>query len=286
MKLPRTLLRTLAASLALSAVAASTGCSNGDGAADPEVSFRPPPLVDLDRARIVDLSYPYDEDTLYWPTSPSSFELHSLHHGPTEAGYFYSAATFSTPEHGGTHMDAPIHFFEYGQTAAEVPLSRLIAPAVVIDVATAAEADPDYRLTPEEVQAWETAHGQVPRGAIVLLHTGWGARWPDRARYFGSDVPGDASDLHFPSYGPEAARLLVEERGAAVLGVDTASIDYGPSADFPVHRIAGAAGVPGLENVANLGELPATGAWLFALPMKIADGSGGPVRIAALVPEI
>lgn len=285
MKLHRTPLRTLAAPTALAAAVALAGCHGGDGEPSPEASFRPAPLVDLERARLVDLSYAYDENTLYWPTSPSSFELHQLHHGPTEAGFFYAASTFSTPEHGGTHMDAPIHFFEGGETAAEVPLSRLIAPAVVIDVASKAADDPDYRLTPEDVEAWEAAHGQVPQGAIVLLHTGWGARWPHRASYFGSDVPGDASDLHFPSYGPGAAKLLVEERRAAVLGVDTASIDHGPSADFPVHQIAGAAGVPGLENVANLGELPATGAWVFALPMKIAGGSGGPVRIAALVPE-
>jgi kynurenine formamidase len=124
----------------------------------------------------------------------------------------------------------------------------------------------------------------VPRGAAVLLRTGWSARWPDRRRYFGDDTPGDASRLHFPAYGVEAARLLVEERGVAALGLDTASLDHGPSRDFPVHRLAAAANVAGYENLTNLDALPATGAWLIALPMKIAGGSGGPLRAVAVVP--
>jgi len=124
----------------------------------------------------------------------------------------------------------------------------------------------------------------IPADAIVLLRTGWGKRWPDKKRYLGDNTPGDASKLHFPSYGSEAAEYLVRERRVRALGVDTASIDYGPSKDFAVHRIASAAGVPGLENVANLDQLPETGLWIIALPMKIAAGSGGPLRIIALIP--
>lgn len=243
------------------------------------------PPIDLTGVRTVDLTYPFDERTIYWPTSPSSFQLHRLAHGKTEAGYFYASNSFCTPEHGGTHLDAPVHFAEGGQSADEIPLERLIGRAVVIDVSAKAAADPDYRLTPEDVRAWEAKHGAVPEGAIVLLRTGWGKRWPDRKRYLGDDKPGDASNLHFPSYGAEAARYLIGQRKAGVLGVDTASIDHGPSKDFIVHQIAGAANVPGLENVANLEELPATGAWVIALPMKIAGGSGGPVRIVGLVPQ-
>ena len=163
-------------------------------------------------------------------------------------------------------------------------MEQLIAPAVVIDVSAKAAADPDYRLTTEDVRAWETKHGPIQKGTIVLLRTGWGKRWPDRKRYLGDDKPGDASNLHFPSYGAEAARYLVEQRKVGVLGVDTASIDHGPSKDFIVHQIANGANVPGLENVASLEEVPETGAWVIALPMKIAGGSGGPVRIVALVP--
>jgi kynurenine formamidase len=135
------------------------------------------------------------------------------------------------------------------------------------------------------VIAHESAHGPIPAGAIVLLRTGWGERWPDRKAYLGDDTPNDASNLHFPSYGEAGARLLVEERGVAVLGADVASIDYGQSKDFIVHRIAAERGVPGLENLAHLDRLPAVGATVFALPMKIEGGSGGPLRAVALVPK-
>jgi kynurenine formamidase len=235
--------------------------------------------------RLVDLTHAYGSDTLYWPTSPSKFVLEELAHGQTEGGYFYSAYRLSTPEHGGTHLDAPIHFAEGKRTADQIPLEQLIAPAVVIDVSEKAAADRDYRLTPEDVLAFEQRHGRIAPGTIVLLRTGWSRFWPDAKAYLGDDTPGDASKLSFPSYGAEAARLLVEERGAGVLGVDTASIDYGRSTDFMVHRIAAARDVPGLENLTNLDQLPPTGATVVALPMKIAGGSGGPVRVVAMIPR-
>jgi kynurenine formamidase len=239
--------------------------------------------VDLDRARVVDLSYAFDSRTLYWPNAPSGFKLERLAFGPTPAGFFYSANAYAAPEHGGTHLDAPIHFAEGRRAADEVPLDQLIGRAVVIDVSAKAETSPDYTLTREDVAAFEARHGTIPQGAIVLLRTGWGSRWPDRKRYLGDDRPGEVSALHFPSYGRDAAQFLVQTRQVGVLGVDTASIDHGPSTDFIVHQIAAAANVPALENVANLQELPATGAWVVALPMKIAGGSGGPVRIVALL---
>jgi D-alanyl-D-alanine dipeptidase/kynurenine formamidase len=245
---------------------------------------RAPATVDLERARIVDLTYAFDEHTLYWPTSDLSFALKTVHNGKTEAGYFYAANTFCAPEHGGTHLDAPIHFAEGGRTADGIPLRQLVARGVVIDVSAQAARDADYRLTPDDVLRFEAAHGRIPEGAVVLLRTGWGKRWPDRKSYFGDDTPGDAAHLHFPSYGKEATELLVTERKVGALGVDTPSIDYGPSRDFVVHRIAAAAGLPGLENLADLSELPETGVWIVALPMKIAKGSGAPLRIVALVP--
>jgi kynurenine formamidase len=232
----------------------------------------------------VDLTHAFDERTPYWPTSPSAFELKQLSHGKTEAGFFYAANSFCAPEHGGTHMDAPIHFSEHGQTSDQIPLRKLIAPGVVIDVSAQAAKDPDYRLTGEDVKRWEAANGTIPEGAMVLLRTGWGSRYPDRKSYFGDDTPNDASHLHFPSYGKEAAEVLVRERKVGALGVDTPSIDHGPSKDFVVHTIAAAANVAGLENLAALEELPASGAWIVALPMKIAGGSGGPLRIVALLP--
>ncbi len=267
--------------LGLVAAALIAGCAEPP---TPEPAAARPP-VDLVHYELVDLSHAYDADTVYWPTSPSAFELTELAWGETEDGYFYSANSISTPEHGGTHLDAPIHFAAERWTVDQVPLERLVGPAVVLDVAARAAEDPDYLLTREDVEGWEASHGPVPEGSIVLLRTGWGARWPDAASYLGDDTPGDASNLHFPSYGAAAARYLVEERRVAVLGVDTASIDHGPSTDYLVHRIANDANVPGLENVANLERLPPVGAWVMALPMKIAGGSGGPVRIAALVPR-
>ena len=174
--------------------------------------------VDLESVRLVDLSYTYDEETLYWPTSPSRFELTELAYGATEDGYFYSAYSFCTPEHGGTHIDAPIHFAEGASTAAEIPLRQLIAKGVVIDMSERAEADPDARLDLATVRGWEERNGPVPAGAIVILRTGWGSRWPDALAYLGDDTPGDASNLHFPAYGEEAARFLVEDRRRRSLG--------------------------------------------------------------------
>lgn len=239
--------------------------------------------VDLGTAKIVDLTYPFDDKTIYWPTAPSNFDLKSLAFGETPGGYFYAANSFCTPEHGGTHLDAPVHFAKGGKTADEISVRKLIAPGVVIDVSAKANTDPDYRLSMDDLRGWEKKHGAIPSGAIALLRTGWGKRWPDKKRYLGDDTPGDASKLHFPSFGKEAAQYLVQQRHIGALGVDTASIDYGPSKDFVVHRIASAAAVPGLENIANLDQLPETGAWIIALPMKIAHGSGGPLRVVGLV---
>ena len=245
------------------------------------VALASPP--DLSKAKVIDLSHPFDDKTLYWPTSPSSFELKKLSFGETPGGWFYASNSLCTPEHGGTHLDAPIHFARDGKTIDQIPLRQLIAPAVVVDVTAKAAADPDYRLTADDLHSWEKQHGVIPSGAIVLLRTGWSKRWPDRRQYLGDDTPGDASKLRFPSYGKESAEYLVGQRHVAALGVDTASIDHGASKDFIVHRIASAAGVPGLENLTNLDQLPATGGWIVALPMKIGGGSGGPLRAVGLV---
>jgi kynurenine formamidase len=239
--------------------------------------------VDPVGSRIVDLTHSFNAATLYWPTAPSKFVLGKLAFGKTEGGYFYSANTLSTPEHGGTHLDAPSHFSESGRTADQIPLDQLIARAVVIDASAQAQRDRDYRLTRDDVLAFEARHGRIEPRTIILLRTGWSRHWPDAKAYLGDDTPGDASKLSFPSYGVESAKLLVEERQAAALGVDTASIDYGRSTDFMVHRVAAARNVPGLENLTNLDQLPPRGATVVALPMKIEGGSGGPVRVVALI---
>lgn len=245
------------------------------------------PALPLDLAdyRLVDLSHAYNADTLYWPTSPSRFEKQQLAYGQTDGGWFYSANSICTPEHGGTHLDAPIHFDAEGMPTERIPMGNLIAPAVVIDVSAEAANDRNYRLTAADIETFEKQHGRIESGSIVMLRTGWSRYWPDAKAYLGDDTPGDASRLQFPSYGADAARILVEERQVAMLGVDTASIDYGKSKDFIVHRIAAAHNVAGLENLTNLGELPPSGFTMLALPMKIEGGSGGPVRAVALVPR-
>ena len=243
----------------------------------------PAQSVDPSTQQIVDLSHAYGPSTLYWPTSTSKFTLHREASGKTEGGWFYAANSLSTPEHGGTHLDAPHHFSEAGRTTDRIPLEQLVAPAIVIDATAQAAKDRDYRITRDDVLSFEKTHGRIARGTIVLLRTGWSRFWPHAKAYLGDDTPGDASKLSFPSYGADAARLLAEDRGVAALGIDTASIDYGRSTDFQVHRIAAARNVPGFENLTNLDRLPPRGATVVALPMKIEGGSGGPLRAIALV---
>lgn len=240
--------------------------------------------LDIARAEIVDLTHPIDRNTIFWPTEAKTFELIEEHKGITERGFFYAANRFCLPEHGGTHIDAPYHFAKGGLAVGALPVQRMVGPAAVIDVAAKAASDVDYTLSVEDVVAWEAKHGKIVPGTIVLLRTGWSRRWPDKRAYLGDDTPGDASKLHFPSYGLDAVRLLIE-RGVPMIGVDTASIDNGPSKDFLVHRAVGAANVIGLENLTDLDKLPPTGAFLVALPMKIARGTGAPARVIAFVPR-
>lgn len=233
--------------------------------------------------KVVDLTYPFGEETVYWPTN-EPFRWEKTHWGTTSAGYWYTAGKFSTSEHGGTHMDAPIHFGEGRHALDEIPAAQLIGPAVVLDLRAQSRANPDYEATVEDVLAWETRHGRIEPGTIVFLLTGWGERWPDRGRYLGSPTPHDPATLHFPGLSRDAAAFLVSQRAVKGVGIDTASIDPGRSRDFPVHRVLNGANVYALENVAALEDLPARGATVYALPMKIRGGTGGPVRIIGVVP--
>lgn len=240
--------------------------------------------AELDGRTLLDLTYPFDEHTIYWPhNTPFAWEQTSW--GPSPEGYWYASGQFCTAEHGGTHLDAPIHFAKEGMALDAIPLQKLIGPAIVIDVSEAARQDRDYRMTVADIQAWEEAHGKIPDGAIVLMRTGWGRFWPDRAAYLGSKTPDDAATLHFPGFSKEAAAYLTGEHRIDGIGIDTASMDHGPSRDFIVHQIVNGANVYGLENLANLELLPPKGATLILLPMKIKGGSGGPVRVIALLPQ-
>ena len=234
---------------------------------------------------IVDLSHAYDSQAIFWPTA-EAFRLDKVAEGMTPAGYYYAANNFFTSEHGGTHIDAPVHFAQGRQSVDQIPLDRLVGSAVVIDVTSGASANADYQVSLPDLQAWEQQHGRIPDDSIVLLRTGYASRWPDAARYLGTAERGEAAvaKLHFPGLHPDAAKWLVANRRIKAIGIDTASIDYGQSTLYESHRVLYERNIPAFENVASLDRLPSEGATIVALPMKIAGGSGAPVRIIAILP--
>lgn len=265
----------------------------GCGSGEPDAEARPvsetgpdsvAAVFDGSGGRWIDLTHPFDERTVYWPTDTAGFQLEELAYGETDGGWFYSAYAFSTAEHGGTHLDAPLHFARGRRSADEIPLSSLMGPAAVVDVS--GQAHEDYQVTVEDLRGWEAEHGELPDGAVLLLRTGWGERWGNRTAYLGTSETGPAAvaELHFPGLAPEAAQWLVDERDVVAVGIDTPSIDHGQSTDFGSHVILYEENIVGFENVAFLDFLPEDGAYVVALPMKIAGGSGGPLRIVAFVP--
>jgi kynurenine formamidase len=236
--------------------------------------------------RWIDLTHSFDAETIYWPTE-QGFRFERGTAGPTPRGYYYAANRFATAEHGGTHLDAPRHFAAGGHTTDRVEIARLVGEAAVIDVRSRCAADAIYEVTVDDLVAWEANQGRQLVDVIVLVHTGWAQRWGDRAAYLGTTATGpDAVPLlRFPGLAPQAAKWLVEHRRVKAVGIDTASIDHGPSTLFGAHVALCTANVPILENVADLAPLPAAGAFVAALPMKIAGGSGGPLRIVARLPD-
>ena len=275
---------------ALTGILLATGCLQDAppaGGADPATAGAAPiGLFDGTAGEWIDLSHAFGPSTIYWPTDTLGFQLNELAYGHTEAGYFYASYSFASAEHGGTHLDAPIHFAEGRQAAHEIPLSRLIAPASVVDVSAGADADPDYLLSVDDLTAWEAEHGPIADGTALLIRTGWSSRWSDRTAYLGTDLTGPDAvpELHFPGIGTEAAQWLVDNRNIGAIGIDTPSIDYGQSTDFQSHVILYSDNIVGFENLTNLDRLPPTGAGIVALPMKIEGGSGGPLRIVGWVP--
>ncbi|MEW6126825.1 MAG: cyclase family protein [Acidobacteriota bacterium] len=234
----------------------------------------------------LDLSYDLSAETIYWPTA-EPFKLDTVAAGVTEKGYYYSAYQFCAAEHGGTHIDAPIHFAEGRKTVDQLPLTQLIGAAIKIDVSQPTNANRDYQISVEDFTAWEARNGKIPDGSIVLLQTGYGQYWPDRVKYLGTATRGaeGVAQLHFPGLHPEAATWLVTNRKISAIGIDTASIDYGQSQTFASHVTLMGHNIPAFENVANLDKVPALGAQIIALPIKIKGGSGGPLRIIAFLPD-
>lgn len=245
-----------------------------------------PPVAADAAERWVDLTHPFGAETIFWPTE-KGFQFDEGNNGPTPKGYYYAANRFTTAEHGGTHLDAPRHFSATGQTADAIPVERFVGEAVVIDVTAKCAVDPVYLISADDLVAWEETHHRQFVDVIVLLKTGWGSHWPDRKAYLGTELHGGegVAALRFPGLAPEAAKWLAEHRRVKAIGIDTASIDHGPSTHFLSHQVLCGANIPVIENVAALDGLPPTGAFVVALPMKIAGGSGGPVRIIARIAE-
>ena len=234
---------------------------------------------------LIDLSHDYSDQTVFWPTA-ESFKLEKVADGVTPQGYYYAANNFATSEHGGTHIDAPVHFAKGHWSVDQIPLDRLVGDAVVVDVTAKCAAQPDYRVTTDDFTAWERTNAKIAAGAIVLIRTGYSKFWPDAAKYLGTAERGEAAvaKLHFPGLHPDAATWLAETRKVKALGLDTASIDYGQSKMYESHRILYERDIPAFENLTNLDRLPARGAVIVALPMKIKGGSGAPLRAIAIVP--
>ena len=234
--------------------------------------------------RIIDLTYAFDADSVYWPTA-EQFKLETDFEGMTDKGYFYSAYRYSAAEHGGTHLDSPVHFAKGHFTVDQLPLERLMGPAIVVDVTMKCATDVDYLVSVADFESWERRNGKIQPGTIILLRTGFGKYYPDRQKYLGTDERGAAAvaKLHFPGLDPAAARWLTTNRSIKAIGLDTASIDRGQSTLFESHRILFEHDIPAFENVANLEQLPVKGFSVIALPMKIKGGSGGPLRIIALL---
>jgi kynurenine formamidase len=258
------------------ATAVAAGCS------DP-----PAPTQDLlsllfsDALLVVDLTHSVSAEAPYWPgpeQSPFRHDTLSAH-----ADGAPSMAAYAAPEHFGTHFDAPVHGGMGLPSVDRVPVSELFGPVVVVDVTgQVAAGNEDYAVTRADLEVWESEFGTIPAGAIVLMRSGWPDRWGPGGTYYNR---GDDGQLHFPGFSVEAATFLVEERDIAGIGVDTGSVDPGNASGFPVHGIVNGSGRFHLENVADLSDVPESGAYLIVAPIKIEGGSGGQVRIFAVVPE-
>lgn len=231
----------------------------------------------------IDLTHDFSEQTLYWPTA-NGFKLDTAFKGVTPAGFYYEAYNYCAAEHGGTHLDAPVHFAKGRWATDEIPLEKLTGEAVVIDVSERALKDADYLISVNDIESWEKANGKLEDDIILFFRTGYSSFYPDAKKYLGTDErgPDAVAKLHFPAIHPDAAQWLVKNRKIKAVGLDVASVDYGQSKDFKTHQILYEQNIPGFENVANLDKLPAKGAFIIALPMKIKGGSGGPLRIVAI----
>ncbi|KAH3824671.1 isatin hydrolase-like [Dreissena polymorpha] len=233
--------------------------------------------------RIVDLTHAQNIEAIYWPGNPSyNFTIFSRGQNAV-GGFWYESNSFATAEHGGTHLDAPAHFYENRSRTHQIPMEKLVGRGVIINVKTKASRNPDYRVTVDDLQNWEAKYGRIPNGAVVVMNSGWHQKYPNKTKVFGTESTTDPANFHFPGFHEKAADWLVKHRNIHVLGVDTPSIDYGQSKTFPVHVILGRADIPALENAANLNAIPEFGSIISVAVIKLEDGSGGPARVFAML---
>lgn len=231
----------------------------------------------------IDLSHDFSDKTIYWPNNPTGFKLDTQFNGITPAGFYYSSNTFFSPEHGGTHIDAPVHFAQGKWSTDEIPLEQLMGEAIIIDVQEKTLNNSDYQINQEDIDKWEKTYGKIPDNSILLFRTGWGKFYSNPEKYLGTAEKGEEAvkKLHFPSIHPELATWITKNRKIKAVGIDTPSIDYGQSTDFKAHQVFYGQNILGFENLANLERLPVKNIFIIALPMKIKAGTGGPLRIIA-----
>ena len=264
--------------LAVLCLLTGAGCAAGPSGLD---------RLAWEQSRLIDLTHAFGADTIVWPTE-QNFQLVVQQAGETPGGYYYASNRMEMAEHGGTHIDAPIHFAKGGQTLDQVPIERLVGAGIRIDVTAQCARDRDYRVTVKDFERWEAVHGRIPDGTILLLDTGFARFWPSRQQYLGTELRGPEAvrALHFPGLDSAAAAWLVRERQVKAVGIDTASIDYGQSTKFETHVALLSQNVPVFENLSDLRDLPNRGFGVIALPMKIAGGTGGPLRVIAVLPPL
>ena len=228
-------------------------------------------------SRVVDLSHSIHPDMPRWPADPP-VDFQAVAQISSE-GYFLRRVSLG--EHTGTHINAPISFHLGGQSIDALPVQSSVAPAVLFDVARESSDNPDFLLSLEDVAAWESHHGPVPTGSIVLLNTGWHSKWGTPEEFLNLDRAGVG---HFPGFGVDAVRYLLEERGIGGIGIDTHGVDGGSDQTFAVNRLMLEQPRVVLENLANLDQLPATGVTLVIGALRLAGGSGSPASVLAFAP--
>ncbi len=237
------------------------------------------------KGKWIDLTHSFSNNTIYWPNNKNMFTLTIDSKGITPLGYYYQSNSISCPEHGGTHLDAPLHFNEHGLDASQIPITSMIGPVCVLDVSKACANNPDYLASVSDMLEWQRKNHSLPKNSIVIIRTGWWNYYSSKTKYLGTDLSGMGAIpyLHFPGISPLLMKWLVSHHVKAV-GLDTPSLDYGQSKDFQSHQILLLNNTPGFENLTNIDLLPTKGAYIFALPMKIQGGTGGPLRAIAWIP--